>query len=143
MKVQISDKRFSLNTIQKSLQGTTGYLTLTERSYKATITTDVYVRISVNKVDLQLCLKYDNMCSKRSRTELNRYLQYVSLCLFVGSKLCPRLSSDKFFNSKYSRFFNAWSSTLYSLAMSSTSLAVLFSALPHCRIFPRSTATRE
>ena len=31
----------------------------------------------------------------------------------VGSKLCPRLSSDKFFNSKYSRFFNAWSSTLF------------------------------
>ena len=86
MKVQISDKRFSLNTIQKttyngkplvkmsvlnrgacciynqfkyshyimkSFQGTTGYLTLIERSYKATITTDVYVRISVNKVDLQ------------------------------------------------------------------------------------------
>ena len=61
----------------------------------------------------------------------------------VGSKLCPRLSSDKFFNSKYSRFFNAWSSTLYSLAMSSTSLAVVFSALPQSRIFPRSTATRE
>ena len=87
MKVQISDKRFSLNTIQKtrknngkslvkmtilnrvsccifnqfkyshyivqSLQGTTGYLTLIEWSYKATITADVYIRISVNKVDLQ------------------------------------------------------------------------------------------
>ena len=39
--------------IVKSLQGTTGYLTLIERSYKATIATDVYVRISVNKVDLQ------------------------------------------------------------------------------------------
>ena len=85
MKVQISDIHFSLNTIQKhingkplvkmsilitgacciynqfkysryivkSLQGTTGYLTLIERSYKATITTDVFVRFSVNKVDLQ------------------------------------------------------------------------------------------
>ena len=39
--------------IVKSLQGTTGYLKLIERSYKATITTDVYVRISVSKVDLQ------------------------------------------------------------------------------------------
>ena len=36
-----------------SLHRTTGYLTLMERCYKATITTDVYVRISVNKVDLQ------------------------------------------------------------------------------------------
>ena len=61
----------------------------------------------------------------------------------VGSKLCPRLLLDKSFNLKYPRFFNAWSSTLYTLAMSSTSLAVLFSALPHCRIFPRSTATHE
>ena len=81
MKVQISDNRFSLNTIKKihinskplvkmpilnrgaccifnqfkyshyivkSLQGTTGYLTLIKRSYKAAITTDVYVRISVD-----------------------------------------------------------------------------------------------
>ena len=34
--------------IVKSLQGTIGHLTLIERSYKDTITTDVYVRISVN-----------------------------------------------------------------------------------------------
>ena len=39
--------------IVKSLQGTTGYSTLIERSYKDTITTDVFVRFSVNKVDLQ------------------------------------------------------------------------------------------
>ena len=39
--------------IVKSLQGTTGYLTLIEQSYEATITTVVYVRIPVNKVDLQ------------------------------------------------------------------------------------------
>ena len=45
--------------------------------------------------------------------------------------------------SKYSSFCNALSSTQYSLPMSSTSFAVLLSALPHCRIFSKSTATRE
>ena len=38
---------------------------------------------------------------------------------------------------------NALSSTHYSLPMPSTSFAVLFSALTHCRIFFKSTATRE
>ena len=38
---------------------------------------------------------------------------------------------------------NALSSTQYSLLMSSTSFAVLLSALPHCRIFSKSTGTRE
>ena len=35
--------------IVKSLHGTTGYLTLIEWSYKATITTDVFVRFSSTK----------------------------------------------------------------------------------------------
>ena len=38
---------------------------------------------------------------------------------------------------------NALSSKQYSLPMSSTSFAVFLSALPHCRIFSKSTATRE
>ena len=38
---------------------------------------------------------------------------------------------------------NALSSTHYSLPIPSTSFAVLFSALTHCRIFFKSTATRE
>ena len=38
---------------------------------------------------------------------------------------------------------NALSSTQYSLPMSSTSFAVLLSALPHCRIFSKSTGTCE
>ena len=45
--------------------------------------------------------------------------------------------------SKYSSFCNALSSTQYSLPMSSTIFTVLLSALPHCRIFSKSTATRE
>ena len=38
---------------------------------------------------------------------------------------------------------NALSSTQYSLAMSSTSFAVLLLALPYCRIFSKSTGTHE
>ena len=38
---------------------------------------------------------------------------------------------------------NGLSSTQYSLPMPSTSFAVLLSVLPHCRIFSKSTATRE
>ena len=45
--------------------------------------------------------------------------------------------------SKYSSFCNALSSTQYSLLMSPTSFAVFLSVLPHCRIFSKSTATRE
>ena len=45
--------------------------------------------------------------------------------------------------SKYSSFCNALISTEYSLLMSPTSFAVFLSALPHCRIFSKSTATRE
>ena len=44
---------------------------------------------------------------------------------------------------KYSSFCNALSSTQYWLPMCSTSFAVLLSALPHCRIFSKSTATRK
>lgn len=58
-----------------------------------------------------------------------------SLGKSFGSRLFPRLSSDKYFHLKYSRFCNALSSTQYSLLMSSTGFAVLLSALPHCRIF--------
>ena len=44
---------------------------------------------------------------------------------------------------KYSSFCNALSSTQYWLPMCSTSFAVLLSALPHCRIFSKCTATRK
>ena len=50
--------------IVKSLQGTTGYLTLVEWSSKATITIGVYIRISVNKVDLQhYCAQNMTICA--------------------------------------------------------------------------------